>query len=194
MGVPTSLGKLDPRRRCNDARVTGAWHTREFSYAEVGGTRADTLPVGYRWVRRRQALGVGRPAFERAAAALIGWQMHRGAGLCVVASTPTAQPGAVVAMRLGLGPIGIPMACRVVYVVEESQRAGFAYGTLTGHPESGEESFVVDLDDSGAVHLTIRAFSRPANWLVRAGGPIPRAVQLLITEQYVRTLRAISAG
>jgi uncharacterized protein (UPF0548 family) len=36
-----------------------------------------------------------------------------------------------------LGPIRVP--CRVVYVLDEPERRGFAYGTLPGHPESGEE-------------------------------------------------------
>ena len=32
--------------------------------------------------------------------------------------------------------------CRVVYVIDEPDIRGFAYGTLPGHPESGEERFV----------------------------------------------------
>ena len=32
-----------------------------------------------------------------------------------------------------LGPVRAP--CRVVYVVDEPDRRGFAYGTLPGHPE-----------------------------------------------------------
>ena len=43
-----------------------------------------------------------------------------------------------------LGPVRAP--CRVVYVVDEPDRRGFAYGTLPGHAESGEERFVVRYD------------------------------------------------
>jgi uncharacterized protein (UPF0548 family) len=34
----------------------------------------------------------------------------------------------------------------VVYVVDEHDRRGFAYGTLRGRPESGEELFAVGYD------------------------------------------------
>jgi uncharacterized protein (UPF0548 family) len=40
-------------------------------------------------------------------------------------------------MRVPLWPRDVP--CRVVYVVDEPRRAGFAYGTLPGHPEIGGE-------------------------------------------------------
>ena len=56
-------------------------------------------------------------------------------------------------------------------VVNEPRRAGFAYGTLPGHPESGEESFVVEHLADDRVVLCIRAFSRPASWLFRIGYP-----------------------
>jgi uncharacterized protein (UPF0548 family) len=35
----------------------------------------------------------------------------------------------------------------VVWTVDEPNRIGFGYGTLQGHPESGEESFVVSRED-----------------------------------------------
>ena len=40
-------------------------------------------------------------------------------------------------------------ACRIVYVVDESgpiSKFGFAYGTLPGHVESGEERFLIEWD------------------------------------------------
>jgi uncharacterized protein (UPF0548 family) len=88
--------------------------------------------------------------------------------------------------------VGVVVPCRVVYVINEPSRSGFAYGTLPGHPEKGEEAFVVELSTDGQVHLVIRAFSRPATLLARAGGPLTRAIQELITERYVRALRALS--
>ncbi|MBI5160997.1 MAG: DUF1990 domain-containing protein [Micrococcales bacterium] len=78
--------------------------------------------------------------------------------------------------------------CRVVYVVDEPQRRGFAYGTLPGHAARGEEAFLVDRRDDGSVWITIRAFSRPATpfwWLV---DPILRVVQRVFTQRYLRAL------
>ena len=68
------------------------------------------------------------------------WQMHRRAGLHVAASDERAHVGAVAMMRLGPSWLGIHVPCRVVYEIAEERRRGFAYGTLPGHPESGEEA------------------------------------------------------
>jgi uncharacterized protein (UPF0548 family) len=165
-----------------------------LTYAEHGATRDASLPAGYGHVHRDVSIGTGRAAFEAAADGLLGWRMHRGAGLSVPASTPTAAPGVTVVLRLGLGPLGVTIPCRVVYLVDEEDRRGFAYGTLPGHPEQGEEAFVVTLRPDGDVRLMIRAFSRPASRLARAGGPATRAVQALVTTRYVQALRRAAHG
>src|SRR3712207_7231330 len=72
--------------------------------------------------------------------------------------------------RSTLFPYTTLFRSRVVYTVEEPDRAGFAYGTLPGHPERGEELFLLDRAPDGQLRLTISAFSRPATWLARAGG------------------------
>jgi hypothetical protein len=62
--------------------------------------------------------------------------------------------------------------CRVVYVIDEPRRRGFAYGTLPGHPESGEEAFVLEQRDDGTIASNIIAFSRPAfNYYGIVDGP-----------------------
>jgi uncharacterized protein (UPF0548 family) len=82
--------------------------------------------------------------------------------------------------------------CRVVYRVDEADSQGFAYGTLPGHPERGEEAFIVQLRPDGDVRLVIRAFSRPASALARAGGPLTRKAQAVVTDRYVRALRRLA--
>jgi uncharacterized protein (UPF0548 family) len=77
-----------------------------------------------------------------------------------------------------------------VYSVSEPGRRGFAYGTLPGHPESGEEAFVVTMQDDGNVALTVTAFSRPASLAARMAGPVAAAVQSHITNRYLSVLRA----
>ena len=69
------------------------------------------------------------------------------------------------------------MTCRVVSVVDEPNRFGFAYGTLPGHAECGEELFLVEKTEDGAVRYIIKAFSRPRIWMARLGYPIARAQQ-----------------
>ena len=82
----------------------------------------------------------------------------------------------------------------MVYVVDEPDRAGFAYGTLPGHPESGEELFAVELRTDGSVVATIYAFSRPARWYTRLGGPVARLAQRLMTRRYLAAMAQLGDG
>ncbi|GAA4732513.1 hypothetical protein GCM10023350_14890 [Nocardioides endophyticus] len=77
----------------------------------------------------------------------------RGSWALVAASGPVADTDTVVDMRFGLGPLALRIPCRVVYVVDEPERAGFAYGTLPGHPETGEELFLLSRLGDGPHHL-----------------------------------------
>jgi len=160
----------------------------DFTYGEVGFTRDGTMPNGYKVLRRSVELGSGTERFDRAAQVLLGWDMHRRAGLHVRTSDELVVPGAVAIIRLGVGMLGVSAPVRVVYVIHEPRRAGFAYGTLPGHPEHGEEAFVVELHDDGAVAFSITAFSRPSSLVVRAGGPISRAIQSWVTNRYLRAV------
>ncbi|BCJ40701.1 DUF1990 domain-containing protein [Actinoplanes ianthinogenes] len=166
--------------------------TAELTYQQVGATRDDALPAGYDRVRRDVVVGHGREAFNRAAAGVFDWRMHREAGLAPISSAERATPGAVVVLRAGLGPVRLTIPCRVVYTVVEDRRRGFAYGTLPGHPERGEEAFLVELAADGAVWIRIRAFSRPASLPARAGGPLTRLAQRYATNRYVAAARRLS--
>lgn len=99
--------------------------------------------------------------------------------------TRILAPGDTAQLRL---PIGIRFSVRVVYVVNEAKRVGFAYGTLKGHPEQGEEAWIVEYRDDGSVWITVRAFSRPANLFWWCGYPVLRVVQEVYTRRYLRAL------
>jgi len=96
------------------------------------------------------------------------------------------RPGDSALLKWVLWPAKIP--ARVVYVIDEPDRKGFAYGTLPGHPERGEESFVVERRPDESVWLTIRSFSRPANRWFWAAYPVLRMMQAIFTERYKRAL------
>ena len=159
-----------------------------LTYSEVGCTRQGHLPNGYGHLRRSRRVGAGAERFESAAQALLGWDMHRRAGLRVQASTEQVAAGEVAVLRLGVGVLSVHAPVRVVYVVDEPARKGFGYGTLPGHPESGEEAFIIELQEDGAVTFTITAFSRPSTLLARVGGPASRAVQSWVTTRYLRSV------
>lgn len=155
-----------------------------LTYPEVGAT-AGELPTGYGHLRRTTTLPGGD--LDRAGALLLGWEMHRRAGLRVPSIGP-AVAGQEIRMRLGFGPIRVGVPCRVVYVVDEPDRRGFAYGTLPGHPETGEELFVIARTDQ-VLTFSVVAFSRPASRLARLSGPVGHKMQDLMTERYLRAMR-----
>ncbi|RDH74134.1 DUF1990 domain-containing protein [Mycolicibacterium moriokaense] len=156
----------------------------ELTYRDVGGT-AGPLPAGYHHVRKSAVIGRGRPRFEEAAAKVMRWGMLRGAGVGVQATSEVAAVGSEV--LVGLGPLRAP--CRVVYVIDEPDRRGFAYGTLPGHPESGEELFAVRHDAvTGDVHAEVVAFSRHATWWSRLGAPVTSLGQRIITSRYLKAV------
>jgi uncharacterized protein (UPF0548 family) len=91
-------------------------------------------------------------------------------------------------VTLPVGPLIVIAPCRIVYTTDEDDRFGFAYGTLPGHPERGEESFHI-VRTPGKVTFEIQAFSKPGELLVRVGGPIARFLQVQSTVRYLVGLR-----
>ena len=82
---------------------------RELTYREVGAT-AGELPAGYRHLRETVYIGRGEDLFLTASDALLGWDVHRRAGLRVEATSPTAEPGCEVLLRW----FGFPIPCRAM--------------------------------------------------------------------------------
>lgn len=172
--VPGTLEFMDVSR----------YRTASFNYADVGATRG-AAPAGYHHLERSRIIGSGLEDFVAAADVLMQWDMHRRVGMKVHSTADSAVPDAVVVLTLG--PIRIP--CRVVYVIDEANRQGFAYGTLDGHPESGEELFHIDYSPTdGVVTAHVSAFSNPGRWYTKLGGAIGRRVQAVVTERYLAEL------
>ncbi|MCV2489404.1 DUF1990 domain-containing protein [Geodermatophilus sp. YIM 151500] len=165
-----------------------------FTYPDVGATREARYPAGWPHLERTAVVGSGRPAFERAAAALFDWGCQRGAGLRVRATGPASEPGAVVVLTAGLPRLGYDIPCRVVWAQPDGDERGFGYGTLPGHPESGEEAFLLRLDPDGQVLFTTRVFSRMTGPVARLAGPVGRRVQELALTAYARAARRAAGG
>ncbi|WP_128380148.1 DUF1990 family protein [Streptomyces cavernae] len=144
-----------------------------FTYDDVGATLDGRCPEGFHPMEVRTRLGEGEELFHRAARAVLTWELHRAIGVSVRTDAPEAAPGVDVTVGLGL----IKAPCQIVWTLNEPRRAGWAYGTLEGHPECGEEAFLVQRTGDGTVWLTITAFSRPAKWYARAGGAATRGLQ-----------------
>lgn len=152
----------------------------EFTYPGVGAT-ASSPPIGYVVDHTRVRLGEGEDVFRAAKTALERWDHFR-LGWAEVSPVDTpllaGEVVAVVACVFGLWWLN---ACRIIYVVDETEpvrRFGFAYGTLPDHAESGEERFLVEWDSAdNSVWYDILAFSRPNHFLARLGYPLTRCTQ-----------------
>jgi uncharacterized protein (UPF0548 family) len=95
---------------------------------------------------------------------------------------PPIKPGEVAAVVIRACGLWWLNAARIVYVVDKEtpvgRHFGFAYGTLPGHAESGEELFLVEWDRATSeAAYSIVAFSRPRHWLARLGRPLVRRMQ-----------------
>jgi uncharacterized protein (UPF0548 family) len=157
-----------------------------LTYSEVGATASGELPDGYQHLSTSAQIGTGRERFEQAADAVMRWGMQRGSGLRVQASSEIVEVSTVVLVTM-MGFLRAP--CRVVYVLDEPDIRGFAYGTLPGHPESGEERFAVRYDvTTSAVIAEVTAFSRPGAWWSKAGGPLVVMAQRVIARRYLRAV------
>ncbi|MFD9334330.1 DUF1990 family protein [Streptomyces sp. NPDC060028] len=166
----------------------------EFNYPDRGATRRRPLPAAYHHLHHRTRIGYGRAVFEAAGDAVRTFAMHRATGALVRADGETARPGVRVDIGLGFGALRITVPCRVLWTPDEPDLAGFAYGTLTGHPEAGEESFLVRLAADGAVWFEVTAFSRPGVWYTRLAGPVVPVLQKGYARLLGRALRKLAAG
>ena len=164
-----------------------------LTYAERGQTRAD-LPDGYETIRVSRRIGAGAGAFERASTALLTWAMHDRSRLRPRTDSARIVEGSVAILHFGWGRLRVRIPVRVVYLVTGPRRRGFAYGTLPGHPEQGEEAFVVEWRADDTVEVTITAFSRPGRWFTRLGQPVGRAVQRQVTERYLAAIQEAAKG
>ncbi|HEY8294945.1 MAG TPA: DUF1990 domain-containing protein [Micrococcaceae bacterium] len=170
-------------------------------------------PVGYARVEHRVRVGRGAEAYGRLARGILGWGIQRGAGLTVTgadggeAGTMAAasmQPGGRVVCGFGLGRLRLPVPCEVVWVEKPAavvvlpdgqtrpQRCGFGYGTLPGHPASGEEAFIARIEADGSVHFEVLAFSKPSGLIYKLGGPVTALSQRFVTQRYLNAARALA--
>ncbi len=179
-------------------RFLAAQRELPFTYEGVGAT-AGTPPAGYVVDRTRIKLGEGESVFRSATAALRRWEQFRLGWVDAWPSDTPIRPGEVVAVMGRAIGVWWLNACRVVYVVDETgpvSKFGFAYGTLPGHVESGEERFQIEWDrgDDG-VWYDIVAFSRPNQFSARLGYPVVRRLQKRFGRDSAAAMRrAVAAG
>lgn len=177
LGVGSITGARG-RRALHDAVAS------QPTYDHVGST----LPgrsLGRRARRREQQVA---DDFDAAVERMRSWAAQRSVGGRVHPSAPPEE-GATALVVLGLAPgpwLAAPV--RIVEVIDEPDRAGFAYGTLPGHPERGEESFVVERRADGTVWSVVTVDAVPGPLVARLVGPLVQLVSTFALGRYARAI------
>jgi uncharacterized protein (UPF0548 family) len=178
---------------------------RVLSYQDAGATCPAASgwnpPAGYRSSTATIRIGTGDAYWQAASAAVLAWGVKTRSGFTVQPDRPSdvnSPAGGRVHtderywLLAHLGSVTIREPAQVVAVVDEPDRCGFAYGTLHGHPVSGEEAFILSRDADGAVHLTLRSLTRPGLGWWRLAFPGVLVAQRIYRRRYQRALVALT--
>jgi uncharacterized protein (UPF0548 family) len=107
--------------------------------------------------------------------------------------TPYVGAGTTVRVHGRVRGMRADAELRVIYVIEEPRRVGFALGTVDGSVVSGEESFLVEWTASDEVWLTVRAFDRPVAPLYRLLPPLVKRRRRELFQGYLRAISPLYA-
>lgn len=138
-------------------------------------------------------IGHGEDFWRWATGEVLQWGVKTRSGFDV---TPSAAVAVGDMLVIVARPMGLPIRepVEVVAVVRSSHRAGFAYRTLSGHPVSGEEAFVVTRSGD-SVSLTIRSLTRPSDRIAwRLAYPVLLLAQRVARRRYLAALLAPTAS
>src|SRR6476620_4863770 len=164
---------------------------RPFTYLAVGLTNG-TPPSGFIVDHNRIQLGRGAVIYERAVSALKQWQQFDLGWVTIVPKSVTVEVGATVAVKARAFGTWSLNATRIVYLVDEPESFGFAYGTLPDHVECGEERFTIEFHGSDeSVWYDIVAFSKPQHQLVKMTYPLARMLQKRFAKDSMRRMRTL---
>jgi uncharacterized protein (UPF0548 family) len=157
-------------------QILAAQKRSPFSYRNTGATRT-LLPAEYDVQRDRFLLGEGSRVFYKAKEAARKWRMFDIDWVRLYRpATPVAAKD-MVAILVGRFGVWMVNLCRIVYVIDEPRRYGFAYGTLGHHVLAGEQRFTVEWRDDNSVWYEVLHFSREKHPLARIAYPLARKLR-----------------
>ena len=157
-------------------KFIAAQQQSDFSYSPLELTRNSPVD-GYNVDHNRVQLGSGAESFSAAVKAIQQWKMFDLGWVRLYSDQTPIESGATVAIVVNHLGFWSMNACRIVYVIDEDARYGFAYGTLAEHAERGEERFLVEWnrkDDS--VWYDLLALSKPGP-IAKLAYPLTRHLQ-----------------
>jgi uncharacterized protein (UPF0548 family) len=166
--------------------------TYNMHFVTENGSAEAHIPNGYTRDHTRSEIGYGLEAFETAKTAFRAW-LHFDLGwLSVAHPTAKIEPEEIVAVQahtLGLWSLNFS---RILYVIDESHRFGYGYGTTAHHVERGEERFLLEFHpESSAVFYDLLAVSQPAHWMAQLAYPYTRSQQRRFARDSHRRMRKL---
>lgn len=174
------------------AKFISSQRNLPFTYSEVGATNG-TPPSSYTIDHNRIQLGRGENTYKRAMDALKTWRQFELGWVTVAPRGVPIETGATVAVKARAFGSWSLNASRVIYVIDEPRRFGFAYGTLPDHVEMGEERFLIEWLRDDSVWYDILAFSRPRHPLVRLSFPLARMLQKRFVRESLAVMKSLSS-
>ena len=162
----------------------------DLSYSHVGSTVREGSVAG---VPDRSFTIEAPGSLAAAQATLRRWAPHVGIRGRILPADAALEPGTTLVVVAPLGPLEMAVPDRVVAVIDEHSRFGFAYGTLAGHAEAGEEAFLAEQVAPGRLRLTVRVQARPATFLARLGTPVVALLQQAAAKRYLSAWAAAIA-
>jgi len=160
-----------------------------ITYWERGATAWERMPQEFTHDEQRIKIGSGDVAWRAAKQAIRAWKMFPSDWI-KLSDTPQIEVGEQVLVIARLLGLWWSNPARIVYTVEEKDRFGFAYGTLPGHLEQGEELFLVERDAQGDVYYTLRVMSRPIWWAAKLFKSFARMQQARFRMESFLSMRA----
>ena len=155
----------------------------DVCYSGVEMTRlGKSGPAQYRRHVADVVLGCGKNTFDDAVQHMKEWHHFALSWILLFPAKPTIAPNTTLLVCANHRWLWSVNACRIIYIIDESseskKRFGFAYGTLPGHVEQGEERFLIEWDaESDLVRYEILAYSRPNHPLVSVLWPVGVLIQ-----------------
>jgi uncharacterized protein (UPF0548 family) len=167
---------------------TGLPYTYPEEFVGTTDSKAGILPVppGYDTDHNRVCLGSGEAVFRDACVAMRAWRTFPAPWTQIYPPNVPLVEKQIVVVLFHLFGLWWRSSARIVYSIDEERRFGFAYGTLPGHIERGEERFLIEWHTDDTVWYDLRSFSKPRLWFVKLGYPLVRMLQ----KRFVRDSQA----
>lgn len=188
-------------------RSTAAVVAPGLNYAALGASVSPDViaypPPGFKAAEQRHRIGSGTHRFDSAVRSLMTWGAMRAAGFSVADvraepadrwtaprflddGTPWVTPGMTATLTADDAAWAGPV--KVVTVVDEPARAGFAFGSMPGHTTCMEQFLQVEHADDDGVWATLRTVWA---WSGRRFSPTARITEVRMQRLDERIVRAL---